>query len=198
MYSPECDVNEKVLSDPRDPRFGDEAARFECSEFIAQTVDDEVEDIWWKGARHLRCVFGVDYRCWGQNQGRARSHPATRRTLTRHELEIQTDPDGPNGRSGEQAPTQPSSRIGGFFTRVHKYIPEPLVHSLPLAIPEFIQNQGVQNVFIIEDTPAASTRVLDTITRSKDADNNAGATVDISCFSSAPMSYGGPAIGFVR
>ena len=63
VYSPECDVNEKVLSDPRDPRFGDEATRFECSEFIAQTVDDEVEDFWWKGARHLRCVFGVDYRC---------------------------------------------------------------------------------------------------------------------------------------
>lgn len=88
-----------------------------------------------------------------RTRGGTRSHLATWRTLTRHEFEIQTDPDGRKGRSGGQAPTlkfkrlrrtQPSSRIGGFFTRVHKHIPEPLVHSLPLIIPEFIQNQGTK------------------------------------------------------
>lgn len=38
-------------------------------------------------------------------------------------------------------------------------------------------------------TPAAPTRLLGTITRSRDADNNARATVDIFCLNSAPICH---------
>ena len=39
----ESDVSEKVFSSSRNPRFGDDAARFERSRFIVQVVDDEIE-----------------------------------------------------------------------------------------------------------------------------------------------------------
>ena len=39
----DADASEKVLSSPQNPRFGDDAAHFERSRFIAQVVDDEIE-----------------------------------------------------------------------------------------------------------------------------------------------------------
>ena len=46
------DAGEKVPSGPWNPRFGDEATRFECGWFITQPPDDGVEDLRWDGTRH--------------------------------------------------------------------------------------------------------------------------------------------------
>jgi len=48
----ELDTGEKVLSGPRNPRFGDDPTGFECCWFAVQVVDDEVEDLWREGAGH--------------------------------------------------------------------------------------------------------------------------------------------------
>ena len=49
----ELHVGEKVFSRPRNPQFGDEAARFERVWFIVEMVDDEIENFWGEGARHI-------------------------------------------------------------------------------------------------------------------------------------------------
>ena len=43
FWGMESDVNEKVLSSSRDPRFRDDAAGFERGRFVAQMVDDEID-----------------------------------------------------------------------------------------------------------------------------------------------------------
>ena len=52
FWEMESDAREKVLSGPRAPRFGDDAAWFERSRFIVRVVDNEIEKFRWKGARH--------------------------------------------------------------------------------------------------------------------------------------------------
>ena len=43
FWGMESDASEKVLSGPRNPSFGDDAAGFKRSRFIAKVVDDDIE-----------------------------------------------------------------------------------------------------------------------------------------------------------
>jgi hypothetical protein len=50
----EFDASEEVFSCPVNPRLGGDAARFECSGFGVEMVDNRVEDLWREGGRHRR------------------------------------------------------------------------------------------------------------------------------------------------
>ena len=52
FWGMESDASEKMLSGPRNPRFGGDAASFESSQLIVQVIDDDIEQLRWKGARH--------------------------------------------------------------------------------------------------------------------------------------------------
>ena len=47
-FCPEIDLEEKLSPGAWDPRFGYQAACLERSLFIAQMIDDEIENVWWE------------------------------------------------------------------------------------------------------------------------------------------------------
>ena len=48
FWGREIDIGEKMLSDARDPWFGDDAAIPQRLWFVMQEVDDVIEDFWWE------------------------------------------------------------------------------------------------------------------------------------------------------